>query len=375
MSHSIDIHKKKLKKVLVNFSQPPNSLESGIFGHFYKHNVSAHYELWRLIRFLFDDILNFQIADQPVEKVNWEIPFVYLGKYSCSIAHQKFGFRVYVKNSKKAVKIAKEIVSVLNSALKNAEPLIKDFAEEALSKGEISVENMVKRLTEPYEYFKSQATMLKARVAPISTLSLKKPMPSDWQELFQSMKEVDYLEHAGYISFFSLLEHLCVLILAFRNLPERKNVRDFASKKWQEKYKTVFDLRDKNFKDNFDYLVGLAKYKRNPGAHGFTDKTHTNFYFYLKGARHRIPVSLYGHEIIAGWQNFTLNFKKLDNFLKLLHEHNSTRRIMAYLDTSLNVSFGTYSAYDELLKCSDDEFEFRLRYLVDQSDNLTNMDW
>ena len=82
--------KTQLKKLLKDFFQPKDSLFSGIFSGFHKYSVSKSYERWRLVRFLFDEILKFKIADQPMEKINWEIPFIYKKKYHCSIAHEKF---------------------------------------------------------------------------------------------------------------------------------------------------------------------------------------------------------------------------------------------------------------------------------------------
>lgn len=82
--------KVQLKKLLGDFSQPKDSLFSGVFSGFHKHSINKSYEKWRLARFLFDEILGFKIIDQPMEKINWEIPFIYKKKYHCSVAHQKF---------------------------------------------------------------------------------------------------------------------------------------------------------------------------------------------------------------------------------------------------------------------------------------------
>ena len=185
---------------------------------------------------------------------------------------------------------------------------------------------------------------------------------------------ISYLEQAGYVAFFSLLEHLCILTLAFRNIPERNDVRVFVQKNWQDKFKIVFDLNQKEFKDNYDYLLGVSRYKRNPSVHGLFDKLHSIFYFYLPPARHRVSVGLYDQEVLLQWRDEKINFKKLDAFLELLSRHRSTKRIWSYIDAGLNVVFGEHTENLDIFS-SDKEFEEFLEYKVFQSDNMVNMDW
>ncbi|MFZ7121220.1 MAG: hypothetical protein ACOWWH_09745 [Eubacteriaceae bacterium] len=366
--------RKRIKKILMNFSQPKDSLVSGISSDFYKHYVLKSYERWRLARFLFDEILNFEIADRPIEKVNWEIPFIYKKRYHCSIAHQKFGFRVYVANedTKNPKTVAEEVAEIIEKGIEYSEPIIRKYAIDSLKIGDINADNRLRELKEVYEYFRDEVSKRKRKIESISKAKGKNKY---FQEQFKLEKEISYLEQAGYVAFFSLLEHLCILVLAFRDIPERKNVKEFAQKSWQDKFKIVFDLSQKEFKENYDYLLGISRYKRNPSVHGLFDKLHTIFYFYLPSARHRVSVGLYDKEILLRWRNEKLSFEKLDAFLELLSKHESTKRIWRYImDAGLNVTFGKDAENLDVFSF-DEEFEEYLKYLVYQYDNMANMDW
>jgi len=209
-----------LKNELKDFSQS-KKLHSGLFD-FYKYpmlNIQL-YEKWRLVRFLFDEILNFNIADRLMDKVNWEISLIFKNKYKCSIAHQKFGFNIYVsKETKDYEEIAKEIEKKINSVLDKSAPLVVEYAKRALNDGKISVQNKYYKLYKVYEYFKTEAIKKVDKETQNSV------------ELFKQYNEKVSLERAGYVAFFSLLEHLYILFLPFINIPERNKVNYFKQKK------------------------------------------------------------------------------------------------------------------------------------------------
>lgn len=364
-----------IKEILNDFSQSEKLL-SGILGGYYQHSIKGSYDKLRLIRFIFDEILHFKIVDQPMEKINWEIPFVYKGKYNCSVSHQKFGFNIYVspKGDEKSKEIANEIESLLLEALKKIEPLIKQYAMIALKNGDIILENRLFDLKRVYEYFRSEIVLRKKKTAKLpKSLSVSTPATyKDFRRAFKLNQEIGYLEQAGYVAFFSMLEHICALFLAFRDIPERKDVKEFSSRQWAEKFKTVFDLADPGFKEYYDYLVSVSRFKRNPSVHGLFDKLHTTFSFYLPQARHKIPVGLYEKEIALQWENEELSFEKIDAFLQLLATNDTTERIMAYLEMGLNVSFGSF---EDIQSFSDEEFKEYLNFISRQADDMGNMDW
>lgn len=221
---------KKIQKQLKDFTQSPIK-NSGV-QITYKHRLSGDYDIWRLARYIFSDILSFRISDQPMEKINWSIYFAYKNKYSCSIAHQKLGFRIYVSadTENEAMEVAEYLECLLHKALLVTLPLVEEYAKEALLKGEIIVENKFNELFKPYDYFQ-KVTLRKRRLAEKSKPKIKKLGNVTTITSNKAMYEIKYYETASYFSFFSILEHLCVLFLAFRDIPERENVEKFSNLK------------------------------------------------------------------------------------------------------------------------------------------------
>ena len=145
-----------VKRILKDFTQS-SDLGPGELG--YRYRLSGDYELLRIIRFLFAEVLGFSVDDKPMEKINWTIPFVYKGEHHCYAAHEKFGFRVYVphKSDADAEALGREIEERLHRALLASSPIIETYAEEALEKGEIIVENTFKELHQRYVFFRRKA--------------------------------------------------------------------------------------------------------------------------------------------------------------------------------------------------------------------------
>jgi len=133
----------KVSEFLTAFSQD-TQLESGIFSNYHKFPLyEGDYDEKRLIRYIFKRYKNFTVWDQPMEKINWEIPCVYKG-IPISFAHQKFGFRIYVTNElteNRAEKVSKEIQEILNKCLKLIKPEIRSAGLSALSGSEVIVLN------------------------------------------------------------------------------------------------------------------------------------------------------------------------------------------------------------------------------------------
>ncbi len=356
-----------LKNILKDFSQPPEKSSGGMAS--FRHTLSGNYDMWRIARFLFAEILSFKVWDQPFEKTNWSIPFRYKGKFRCRIVHEKFGFRVYVSGleEKEAQGVALEIETVLQKALRASSTLIEEYAEEALKKGEIIVTNTFRQLREPYAFFRKKA-LAKEKLIERGT---KGKMPHNW---YKFHVEKSHYENAAYFSFFSLLEHLCVLFLGFRSIPERKDVGTFTRLKWSEKFKLIFDINDPDFKRSYDHFVGLARYQRNPAAHG---NTNTVFDFYLTGARHKISVSISEHHVSLPWRDQKTNFETLEAFLKLIKSHASTKNIYLYISQGFNVAFlaDGLSEHDLIVSMSHSNLKEYIDYMHRMSDDAANMDW
>lgn len=364
---SVEQQTQAIKSRLKEFGPPIAKAKPD--GFRYRHRLSGDYEMLRLVRFIFSDILQFEVNDQPFEKVNWWIPFEYEGKYQCVAAHEKFGFRVYVTadNEEEARTIGEKIEKQLDKALHASRPIVEHYAKDALKQGDIIVENIFGQLFGPYEFFRKMA-LKKKRAAGTSV------QKTSAYNLYKQRREQEYFEQATYFSFFSMLEHLCVLFLAYRNIPERKDVASFSRLNWSDKFKCVFDIMDPEFGDIYTHLIGIARYRRNPAAHGYA---HTVFDFYLKGARHKISASLNERDVSLRWNDQTGNFEAMESFLKLIKKHKTTRNIFAYIQTGLNISFAASSLpeNDRVARMSLAVVREHIEYMIRLSDDMGNMDW
>lgn len=373
MDKKIEKITNNIKKQLKDFSQV--STIKTIKGITYKHDLSGDYETWRLARYIFSEILSFKIYDQPIEKVNWEIYFIYKEKYSGSIAHQKFGFKLYINTETEECgkEIAKVLENLLYNSLLNIHPLVEYYAKEALLNGEIIVENKFRSLFMPYDYFQKM-TLRKKKVIENAKPKIKKVGNTTTMYFTKAIQEIEYYETASYITFFSLLEHICVLFLAFRNIPERKNVDKFSGLPWSDKFKKVFSIKEAEFESFYNEFTGLARYKRNPSAHG---GSYTVFDFYLDGAKHKFSCSLNNNKVSIKWRNRENNLSVMDSFLELLQNHPSTHSIFTYIKSGLNVSFKkeSHQMNDEISNMTKDDIDQYVHYMIGRYNDALNMDW
>ncbi|OQY67094.1 hypothetical protein B6D29_02270 [Microgenomates bacterium UTCPR1] len=365
-------------RLLSDFNQNfKDKTPSGIFGNFYKFPIDdGDYDEKRLIRYLFGGLKKFEVWDKPMEKINWEIPFYYKG-YRGSFSHEKFGFRVYLDKKiieKDAIKVSEEIIKIINKALKLSEPIVKDVGRLELSKGEIIINNKLHDIESEYLFF-SNLSQIKEKKANIpKAFSIKTPpIKSD----FKSWRESEYLADAAYIMFFSLLEHICILGLAFTQ-NNKVSIGEFARYKWYEKFKMIFSLEVIEFRDFYNYLHKVADNKRNPTSHGYLSKKNTIFNFYFDKAHHRIPMALYDKELLyISGDTQKVNLETLHSFLKLIRKHSKTRNMMFYLDSGLDVSYdkSTLIEYRTLMSLTQKSAKDYIENLCRNSDDMANMDW
>lgn len=366
----------KVSEFLTAFSQD-TQLESGIFSNYHKFPLyEGDYDEKRLIRYIFKRYKNFTVWDQPMEKINWEIPCVYKG-IPISFAHQKFGFRIYVTNElteNRAEKVSKEIQEILNKCLKLIKPEIRSAGLSALSGSEVIVLNKLGEIERTFMYFYKESVRKKKRSNIPQAISLSSPIHKvSWR----LNEESERLADAAYIAFFSLIEHLCILCLAFSPKLESTNLKDFSKLQWTEKYKTVFPMDNKEFSAYYQKLFQIAKFRRNPASHGYLDKTNTIFSFYVQDARHRIPMNLYDRELIAQFSKNDINLETLVSFLKMIRKNPTTKSWMSYLDRGFDISYRQDSTQElrTFLSLSKKEMKEYLDYQSRLVDDHANMDW
>jgi len=229
-------------------------------------------------------------------------------EFHCSVSHEKFGFYIHIYSQlqlSETEKIFNEICMVLEKTLELSEDIVKEVALSKINSGNVIIHNNFPDLEDRSLFFREAS---------------KNVMQQDISNnKYLSKKQSRYHEEAAYVAFYSLIEHLCSLVLAFTNSDMRTELLSFTKLKWYEKYKIVFPLSTPEFKEFYDYFHELSKFRRNPTAHGFVDPLHTVFSFYYEPAKHRIPVSVYDGKIINKWYDGDKNLEKLDAFLKRIH--------------------------------------------------------
>ncbi len=366
-----------IKKLSV-FKQDKNT-KGLLFGSNHRYDLGEilDYNKYRLLRYLFVKFLGFWIVDQPMEKVNWEIPMTYK-EIPISFAHQKFGFRLYIDKDlaeEKANLLFKEIDSVISYCLNKIEPIIRAEGLISLNKGEVIVENKYFEIEREFNFFLKES-LRKKKMANIPK-SLKLSTRTEVMKYdFELDMESRYLEDAAYVSFFSLIEHICILGLAFIDSKEKYDFFNFSKKTWQDKFKEVFPISDPKFSIFYNKLVNLSKYRRNPVAHGHLDKLYTIFYFYVPEARSRIPMGLYDQEVFLKLKDDG-NLKVLSDFLSFIRKNPKTKKWMQYISRGLDISYNRSSLleYEGYLNSSSKVGLAHLDYMTRMVDDMANMDW
>lgn len=343
------------------------------------------YDKLRLLRYVLHDFTGLRVFDTPYEKVNWEVPFYYQGK-QCTVMHQKFGFKLLLEHglSKQETKqLHDDIVMKLSKALNLVQKVVRQGAADALQSGNIIISNKLREARGMYEFFKSQAQ----EVQPEDHYDLealresKKSLEEfleDMRKISTSKQKADYLEQAAYLSYFGMLEHLCVLFLPFSKSSHASDPHNFIRKlNWSQKFKEVFPITDPDFRQLYDYLHELADHRRNATAHGYFDKLNTNYSFYFEPAKHRIPFSVYDGKIVEKWQDKALNFKKLDSLLPLLAANPKTKNAYKYITGEFDISFAQKDVkqYRRLQKMSEEDADEYIKHESEVRDAYANMDF
>jgi hypothetical protein len=104
-----------------------------------------------LVYFLLVDLLGFPNLGQ-WEKIAWSVPVDFDGE-AFLIEHRKFGVGIFARESPTAEAKAGEIVSLILSAVKKAEPFFPWLAERAVSGSALNVVNRSRNLFERFEFY------------------------------------------------------------------------------------------------------------------------------------------------------------------------------------------------------------------------------
>lgn len=198
------------------------------------------------------------------EKVKWAIPICYKDR-SFVLAHRKFGFTIstYVERDDDKM-LAVEVIALILKATPLTEGFVQEVMVKKVSSGMITIENDFANILGRYLFFRSKTSQ---------EIKLNSRSKSGFYYLLSTID-----------AYFSLLEHLLVLLLPFMKHVDMKStdLENFIGSNWKVKFNIVFDT--KNNSTALKHLTKLNRIKeqiRNPASHGNFLKKGSSFYVHM----------------------------------------------------------------------------------------------
>jgi hypothetical protein len=317
------------------------------------------------------------------EKLAWEYAFKVDG-VSCSLAHQKFGLRLYVDSATlpsedDAQALLNRITKSLESAQRSLEKRqLRQFADEQIRQGRLTIRNQYHRLREIYEYFLEGATLAFAGQG-----RLEADLPDGGRRFAPRATEGFYNTVAMVSAYFSLLEHTLVLLLPFTGFdPAESALKDFIGERWGMKFRKVFSVNaDQAAKVNFDTIYRIAEEYRNTYGHGGFDKHGSTFLFHMEdiGALPAVLSDTRGNSYFSftpvdvdDFNDVKLAFESIDEWLRKDAAPLGMRWIGSGLDVYYDEQFRGQAA---LAMESPELFDSFIEYCGYLTDQAANMDW
>jgi len=323
-------------------------------------------------------------AGGPGEKVAWCVNFTFQDE-ACSLAHEKFGVRLYLRTDKPAEEARQtyaRLVKKLRGTTRTVERLILDAAPDILGKGNATVLNQHQSLRRAYDYFRERAQKPTHIEDEFKTGESSTGKWSTFKSGKIQMQLNSFHDMIAAISaFLSLLEHDLVLALPFAGFdPEVDNVTDLIGARWGDKWDRVVGKTS----DALEFRSRLSEVVerwRNPYSHGGFEKGHgATIWLHTPGVGAAVPVGLTrvresphfsfvgaGESDIAGV--FSL-FDEIDSWLTgVLPE--ATQWIASGLDVRYDDEFRSLFAVAK----AEMDFDRFLEYHEHRQAQIDNMDY
>jgi hypothetical protein len=238
------------------------------------------------------------------EKLSWEFPFTFRGR-PCSIASEKFGLRLYLGKdpaggpdaATDSAAVARTVVSKLSAAVRCLERhVLSVLGADQVAEGNLTVHNQAGRLRGTYEYFRRLATDAYAGRGILARDHDERSDRTPFLDRFRFVAEqTEGLDAAMAmtVAYFSLLEHLLVLVLPATDFdPSAEPVTAFIRLRLLEKWDRVFGVAGgPPARKLRERLHRCAEQWRNPYGHGGFDKRNGTLSFHVPGVG-ALPVLL-----------------------------------------------------------------------------------
>jgi hypothetical protein len=325
------------------------------------------------------------------EKEAWTVYVKFKGE-PFLLTFRKFGFRIISsKQSDKITDLGREAMYKIFKAIPYAEELIQPLVKEKVQKGNITLENHYDEILCRYNFFKKKAIeqFVKGANPRYKTTYYKKKGKPTGSSMTQDLAGKNRIAGNNYgiammDVYFSLLEHLLVLMLPFISGidHDKMDVEEFILKNWKEKIKAIVPLADPKAGKLYKTLLDIKENLRNPLTHGHFQKDGNSIYVHMKtiGA---IPMNLSRRErqfTYSSSQIYHENFNSIvqcfEGFIEFLSKNESTCYAMAFIKKGLSVTFDQKSRELYRDAMTDMEtFERFLYYREMDEVNAMNMDW
>ncbi|MNP99741.1 hypothetical protein D3C85_123760 [compost metagenome] len=317
-----------------------------------------------IIYLLFVEIKQYPILSL-FEKVKWEIPIRFKNR-SFVLAHRKFGFTIstYVEREDDK-QLAAEVITLIHKATPLTEGFVQELLGKKISAGKITIENDFLNIMGRYFFFRTK------------TSGEIKASTKSKAGFYYMLSMID--------AYFSLLEHLLVLLLPFMKHVDMKStdLENFIGSNWKGKFNIVLDTKNNN--TALKHLVKLNEIKeqiRNPASHGNFLKKGSSFNvhmdnlgaipFTLTRSKTDINYSFDDNSEIA-FKNIIDEFNSFDSYLKT---DPRTVYAMQYVLRGLPVFYDkkSVSTYRKRM-VSQQSTERYINETVRDIENHMNMDW
>ena len=299
-----------------------------------------------LVQFILSGILKLT-AYGPAEKLRWEIPFRYKGIH-CSFALQKFGLRLYIScdnNTGMACnKIYREIIGKLKKRIHSIEKTILiPFAKHQIENGHVTIVNQYHNFENRYIYFRGKAEKASKRRRRSNGNDFMEEMNKSLQHFYSTRIDLFYNALAMLDAYFSLLEHLFVLVIPFQR--DNEDLVKYISSYWTDKFTTLFDIKkDSKAKSFYDRLDVIKERYRNFYAHGGFEKAGASLYIHFPSIG-AIPAQLTRIKNSPHFHFFPIEEDKFKEICITIDEFNQWLRsdsaglknIIRYIESGLNI--------------------------------------
>ena len=236
------------------------------------------------------------------EKTRWAYGFIFKG-VPCVISLQKFGLRLYVRTEKVATQEAKnaDVQGFLIAALRKAVKYVKRqyisaFFEEISESDTLVLRNDYHPIRNMYQYFRDAAagasethraddseSIEGVRESEVPILGSTKEFLAPWFEDRERFRNKGYYEFAAVLAFFSLIEHVLVLLVSLSSSAFDQPLAGFIKMELKAKLNVIFVKGDPDSDMMRSKLLAIADKYRNFFAHGGITKGGRATHVHLKG--------------------------------------------------------------------------------------------